>query len=449
MTIHRLFGIAAIVTLAMPAPGAAQTSDTLLTVADAVVLGLEFHPQLGVARADATAAQAALGAARAEWLPTVQVEATGTRFQEPMIVSPLHAFDPSAPPTFDRTLVQSQWTLAYTLFDGGGRRARVARQSAALRAQESSQDAARAEVIERIVTAYLDVVTTREIDSAQAARVRSLEAELRRANQLFDAGRAAQVDVLRARAALARARADRVRTDGAVRTARAELARQTGVPDSLVGRDAIGRVTEVAPPPDDRTQITAAATARNPTLERARYQLAAQEAGVRAARSAWFPSLRLRGGLATYGSVDGDFTAEWQGSLAVSYPIFTGGARSRTIGRASAEADAAAAAVRAAELDIGHNVDRALASWEEQVAQRQALEAVVVHLTDVARIEQLALDVGTGVQTDYLLAEAELFDARAALARARSGVIRARLSLARLTGALTVDWIMANLETES
>lgn len=449
MTIHTTLGMAAILTLVVQPTAGAQTSTPRFTVADAVALGLESHPQLDVARADATAARAALGAARAAWWPTVQVDATGTRFQEPMIVSPLHAFDPSAPPLFNRTLVQSQWTLAYTLFDGGGRGARVARQRAAVLAEESSRDGVRAAVIERIVTAYLDVVTTRGIDSAQGARVRALEAELRRANQLFDEGRAAQVEVLRARAALAGARAERVRTESAHRTARADLARQAGVPDSLLERATIGEVTDRAPPPAARDRIAAAAAARNPTLDRARHQLAAREAGVRIARAAWFPSLRLRGGMATYGSAGGDFTAEWQGSLAMSYPIFTGGTRSRMIGRASAEADAAAAAVRAAELDVGRSVDRALASWEAHDARHRALEEVVVHLTDVARIEQLALDVGTGVQTDYLRAEAELFEGRAGLARARSDVVRARLALARLTGELTLEWVTANLETES
>lgn len=447
MTIHRSLATATILTIAWPLVAAAQAAASL-TVADAVALGLDHHPQMGIAHADATAARSALGMARAEWLPALQVEATGTRFQEPMIVAPLHQFDPTAPPQFNRTLLQSQWTVGYTVFDGGGRSARVARETAVLQAQESHRDAARTEVIERVVTAYMDVVTTLEIDSAQHARVRALEAELTRANQLFDEGRAAQVDVLRARAAAARARADRVRTMAAYESARAELARQTGVPDSVMASATIGRVSEAGGPPAGRDEITRAAVANNPLVTRARHQLAAREAGVRVARATWFPDLRFRGGINTFGSADGGFTAEWQGSVAVSYPIFTGGRRSNAVGRANAEADAAAAAVRAAELEVAHNVDRAVAGLEEQVAQRQALEDVVVYLRDVVRIEQLALEVGTGVQTDYLQAESDLFDARAGLARARRGVIAARLALARLTGHLTPDWVTANLETE-
>lgn len=62
-------------------------------------------------------------------------------------------------------------------------------------------------------------------------------------------------------------------------------------------------------------------------------------------------------------------------------------------------------------------------------------------------MEKLRLDTGAGTQTDYLRAEADLLSARAELAAARHTVIGARVELARATGALTLDWLRQNLES--
>ena len=54
--------------------------------------------------------------------------------------------------------------------------------------------------------------------------------------------------------------------------------------------------------------------------------------------------------------------------------------------------------------------------------------------------------MGSGVQTDFLRAESELFQARAALAQARHGEVMASVKLARVTGDLNLEWIRENME---
>ena len=65
---------------------------------------------------------------------------------------------------------------------------------------------------------------------------------------------------------------------------------------------------------------------------------------------------------------------------------------------------------------------------------------------EVVRIEKLALDAGTGVQTDYFAAQAELLRMRSAAVNARALVTQARVEIARLSGELTPDWITINIE---
>lgn len=150
-----------------------------------------------------------------------------------------------------------------------------------------------------------------------------------------------------------------------------------------------------------------------------------------------------------YGSSAGGFTGEWQGGVQLIYPLFAGGARLSAVNRADAEARAARAQLDAVKLRLEDALDRAVAAVESAVQRVAALEAAVRQSEKAVRIEKLALDAGAGTQTDYLAAEAQLYEARAALTEARYGELGARIELARATGALTRDWIERNLESGS
>jgi len=52
------------------------------------------------------------------------------------------------------------------------------------------------------------------------------------------------------------------------------------------------------------------------------------------------------------------------------------------------------------------------------------------------------------VQTDFLRAESELFVARADFERSRHAEMNALITLAKLTGALTPEWLRENVETQ-
>jgi outer membrane protein TolC len=76
------------------------------------------------------------------------------------------------------------------------------------------------------------------------------------------------------------------------------------------------------------------------------------------------------------------------------------------------------------------------------------LQTAVAQAEEVARIEKLALDAGSGVQTDYLTAEAQLLSARASLTQARGAEAAARIELTRVTGELSPEWLQSNLESQ-
>lgn len=425
----------------------AYAQGTRLTLQDAVRLSLDFHPRLGAARAARDGAAAALGKARADRLPNATAEAAATRFQRPMIVAPLHDFSLGTAPAFDRTLIQSRLTVGYLLFDGGQRHAGVGQARATHMSAAAGLTSARMSVIEDVTQDYLQVLTAIGVDEANRRRVSALDAERRRVEQLLAEGRAARVELLRVAATLAASRADLVAAETDLDVATNNLARVMGVDRETVAATQL--VDVIVGPAPIAPDVASALLIANPDIEQMRQRANALRAAYRGARAGWFPTVRLVGGILTFGGIQGNFLAEWQGGLVVSYPLFTGGARTNSIARAAATAAQAEEELRLLELQMQEAGERAVASHREGRARVAALAMAVEHFTEVARIEQLSLSAGLSVQTDYLAAEADLFRARADLVRARHAEIAARVSLARMTGELTVTWLAAYLENKS
>src|SRR5690606_2850125 len=176
---------------------------------DVVRAALAAHPSLVAAVARADAAEALAREASAQRLPHLSADWAATRFAEPMIVAPLHGFDPQRPPRFERVLLQGGVTLGYTLFDGGARGARIGRAESLADAAAAGSSAAQQSLVAEVARAYLRVRAAQEVSEAHERRVQAVMRERERAAQLFDIGRTAQVTLLRAEAALSAARADR------------------------------------------------------------------------------------------------------------------------------------------------------------------------------------------------------------------------------------------------
>ncbi len=416
------------------------------TLFEAIERGLAVDPRTAAAYAQENAIAAGVRVSTATLLPSLSVEGTATRFKEAMIAAPLHRFDPTAPPMFARTLVQSRWTAAYTLFDGGIRRATIREAQAAQHSANATTNGVEMTVIEAVATTYLSVIAWRELNVAEDRRLNSLRGERDRVQQLFDVGRTPRVSLLRADAALAMATASKVATEQQFDAATHELARLLAVPMDAINPPQLTSVVTTGVNALNIDQLVSRAIEANPQITTARYDVEAKRAAERGTRASWLPTIQLAAAVVTYAGSGVDLTGEWQGGIAVSYPIFTGGARVHRIAGAAAAREAAESSLRARELELAIGVDRLTAKVLENRARVAALTAAVTHVAEVARIEQLALSVGAGVQSDFLRAEADVFTARADLVRAVHGEITALIALAGATGDLSPIWLQDNLE---
>jgi outer membrane protein len=415
-----------------------------LTIHEAVNTTLRTHPAVAFADANHARSGFAVRELDATRRPQLSMDASATRFQKAMVVAPLHAFDPRNPPVFDEMLGQGSLTLGYTLFDAS-RGDRIARAQAMADAAGAQADGARAQVISETVRTYLRANSVREIAAAQEKQVVALQRERDRAAQLVEQGKAARVVLLRAEAALSAARADAVTAASELDVAQQDLARLLGVDAAEVAQSRLtpvaSRATEI-----DRANLLASAEQKNADLRRLRLQTTAAQSERNAAQGTWWPRVQLAGRFVEYASSATSPQGEWQGGAAVSYPIYTGGARNAAIDRASAETRAADAELALGRRRVAEAIDRALTAVKSAAARVAALDAAVTQSEEVTRIDRLALEAGAGVQMDYLTAEANLLRVRAALTDARASEVLARVELARISGELTPEWLSAHLE---
>ncbi len=417
-------------------PGAIHAQ--VLTLQAVVDSALATHPKVLGAEARVERGQAGVSAARAQLFPSLALSGSWTRFEEPMVVAPLHGFDPTHPPAFDRTLVQGQVGLEYTVWDGGARGARIRAAEAGEGGLVAGLDDARMQLLEDVVAAYTGVLGSRDLRAAAGLQVAALESERDHAKQRLAEGAAARVEVLRADAALLDARAQQATADARATLAERNLARFMGVDAAaLEGR----ALVDISARPD-----TDATPGTDPRLEAAQRAVDAAVARLDTERAGRLPSLKAGAGLQTYGSAAGDYVTEWNAGMRVSLPLFTGGARTAAIRAAEADLRAARQDLKQTDLAIAATLDAANAEVMEATARLQALDASVAQWEEVERVEALSLETGAGVQQDYLRAEASLFQARAGRARARYDAIVAHVGRARAQGHLDRAWLNEALE---
>ena len=421
------------------------SSDATLTLSQAVAMTLDTHPFLmgGVARQ--RAAEEAHRVSVGDRFPSLSMRGAAMQFEEPMVVTPIHGFEPSLVPPFDETLFQAGAVVGYTIYDGGARGARISASESQARGAQSDLRSARQELIAQVAASYLAILLARDQLDAHDQRIAALQSELERVLDLLAVGRAPRVEVLRAEAALADAGANRIRTVTMRRVAEGDLGRLMGLSDGSLRGRALQEVTLQVGSAVDRTRLFSASLAANPGVQRARDDLTSARAAVGVARGARRPNVDLQAVYLDRGSLDGHFTAEWNVGLAISVPVFTGGRLRHGVSRAEALHDASRENLRLAELGAAASVDIALATLEEAEARAASLHTAVDRSAEVARIERLRLDTGTGVQADYLRAEATLLSLRATLSEVEHGAVLARIRLAKAVGELDEGWLEENL----
>lgn len=172
-----------------------------------------------------------------------------------------------------------------TLFRPGQRRAER-------RAVERGIEDAELQLRDRVSSAYIEVLRLQERAEQAARELRRSEEHLRLARAREEVGTGTRLETMQADVARGRAEIALLQAENAARVAKLRLVQALGVE---MAPDEIELVSEfsVFEPTWSLDELTPAAMSRHPTLVARRASRDAANAGVKVARSAYFPSLSL------------------------------------------------------------------------------------------------------------------------------------------------------------
>lgn len=245
-------------------------------------------------------------------------------------------------------------------------------------ATEEGQRAAKISLAGTVAETWLQLAADRELLQLANRTAESQTESLKLTQQLFDAGTASELDVRRASASVAQARAQAAAFEAAVR-------RDVNALQLLVGAPLPAGIAEQArlfPDPiaqDLPVGQSSLILLERPDVRASEALLKAANANIGAARAAYFPSVSLTGGVGiASGSIDdlfsGNSATGWTFAPGISLPIFDFGRRRGNLDAARADADAALATYQATIQQAFREVADAIAVSETIDRRLQALK---------------------------------------------------------------------------
>jgi outer membrane protein TolC len=447
------------------------SSDTLrLTIEAAVQRALERSEEIQSARAQLDQAEAMVTQARAGGLPQV-----GTALNYNRAIRTV--FDVAAPPPADTTRIPEAFDtarspferydtlselmtqdfisglfsglpfgrrntyvaalqLSQVLFSGG----RISGTRDGARHYEAAANhrlaEAEADIVLQVRVAYLNAVLAQRLLGVAEQSRGIAQAHLRQTESFRAAGTVSQFDLLRAQVDYQNRDPAVVQAANLAQLAMLELKRLVNLP--------LGEAVILASSLDPALVTVDEAALRQyvadrPLLQAAREAVAVREAGVRVARSEWFPSVRLIGNLGFQAYPDNvappvsDWRSDWNVQLTFTWMPFDGFGRHGRI--AEAQAQLRDAVVQRAQVEEGLEVELAGALGDYRTARANiaARRETVALARQTLELSELRYRNGLATQIEVSDATLLLDEAQVNEIQALHDFVKALAQLERLS----------------
>jgi len=410
-------------------PAELRTPGQAWTLADAVSVGLANNPQTRAAWNAARAASAAVSMSQGAYLPQINAALTGVK-QKAVFAGGRFIID-------QMTLTPTA-SLSLLLYDFGGREANIQSARRALEAANWTQNAVVQDILLQIESVYYEYLSSRALLEAQETNRKGAQANYDAANDRHRAGVATIADVLQAKTALSTTDLQIVTTRGLIQTLHGALANAMGLPANASFEVSAG-LPESIPFDAVASQVELCikeAEARRPDLAAARALALEAEAGVRKARSTFFPSFSLNGNIGRiYYESNPVSNPFYTVSVSVNLP-FVFGLQQYAVLSAKAQAEAARDQMTA----LGRGIE--LQVWTSYYGLKTAQQRILT-ARDLLESAQASYDValgrykeGVGSILDLLAAQTVLENARVQTVQAKSDWLLALVQFTHDTGTL-------------
>jgi len=401
-----------------------------------IVRALQHNTDVRQASANLRRARALVREARAGQFPALTARGAANTNRVGTGANAGLGFAPAQPPEFELYELASDAAYELDLF-GGVRRSVEASRADAL-AAAAELDSVRVSVAAEVARNYALACSNRlQLNVARDA-VSNQERTLALVRRLHTLGRVAARDIHAAEGLLAQAEAALPALDAENRAAIHALRTLIG---GEPGED-LAEVGKCEVPPEPRSAIPvgdgAGLIARRPDVRAAEARLASDTARIGVATAALYPSIRLAGSLATSGIDPNDLgrSANIGFSLGplISWSIPVDGVARARVTAASAQADARLAAFDGAVLTALQETEQALARLKATTERSLTLAEAERAAAQSAYLTRIRFSSGKDNALQLLGAEADLLQARQALALAKAAKAEASVGVFRALG---------------
>lgn len=329
------------------------------------------------------------------------------------------------------------------LFDGGQRFADLRAAKANVEAAEAGEVDSRFNTTLQVRQQYYAVLAQREAETAAAQQLEQAEAQLAAATARLAAGTATKSDSLRTAIQVGNAQLAALQARTAINNANATLTRLVGTPYQVTAAAPVDEPDPTAEPLD--SLALARLVDDSPAVRSAEASYAAARAGVRSAKTAYWPSLSMsysynanQSGQSFSGGnlwlLTGSNPNQKNLSFSVSYPLFNQLQRETSVVTAEVQARNAEASLRDARLAAQQSLAQAIGTLrlaqERMRIQQQSIAAGEEDL----RVQTERYQLGAATLLDVLTSQTTLNQARVALIQARFDARIARAQLEALVG---------------
>ena len=374
-----------------------------LTLDNAVAIALKNHPQIIEAKENLNGAEARTGLALSSYYPQISIAADWSKGRSFL----------TAQESIRSTEVNTDALyLKQTIYDFG-------RTSGSVDAARSNRDAAdktltvtRQDLALRVRSAFYLLLATEKQVIAVRETVNAREDVRRQAQEFFNQGIRAKVDVARAEANLYTAKTALIRAENNREITRIELANAMGIAS-------MGERTLVEPSPPSLPLPERSQSQQDAVLNRAELQQFAAlkmvaNANLKTAKGSYLPILS---GTASVGYADRDFPPTgnvWGVGLNLTMPLFSGFSSVEQVREASANINAIEARQNNLKLQIIKEVESAWLGANEAAARMVSTEKEVAAANESKVLAEGRYQEGVGSIIEVTDAQSQALDAQTA-----------------------------------
>jgi len=417
--------------LLVAAPLSAQRAQ--VTLAEAITMAEQAQPRMVQALGQVRSTGTRVRTARGAYLPNLNFSAGGSSsFSESQRVNSTTGEIESGGSRSQS--ISTQLSTSIEVFDGFRR----GNDLAVARANEAAADAglvdARFQQALQTTNQFLDALASRRLLIVREASVRRAEEQLKTSVARLQAGAATRSDSLRSLVGVGNAQLQLLTTQAQLATAEANLGRLIGQSERVAATDdsAFYRIVTAI----DTAVLRGEAVARSPQVLSAEAAVRASEAGLRASRSDYWPSLNLSASYGLNGSSSNDYTLLSRNSvgLSLSWPLFNRFGREQNVTLQAIAVDNARASAEEMRRLIVANMTTQLANLEAARLRIEISGRSVEAAQEDLRVQQERYRLGASTILDVLTTQEQLTQAEIDAVNAWFDYLRAKAQIEALIG---------------